>query len=408
MKTGNGRRQILIAVLIGMVLCAGTGCTLLRPHAGDDWDPRDDSADGATILPLLDGTDPQVHGLHSLGINDREDWYRIHLSALSTVVFEGCNGQGDPYVELLEDLGGTTRLLAENDNCGKDEMFMLIVDIERSGWYYLRVTTSEPGQYAIYDLKYWVRQTAQPDAWDPTDDSTESPTSLSEPGVHGPHTLSPSDTSDWFRLYLRADRDVTVETVVPYGDTILRIYSESGERLAYNDDGGPGLASRIHFSPPTQGWYYVLVTSYAQRMTSYSLSWEEIEDDSTSSNDLDPWDAQDGTLAGATRLTTPLQSASHHGPHRVSGDDEDWFEAYLVEGHRYVFEATDTTGDTLAALYRIDTSGQRIYLVQNNDSGAGLAFRVVYTAEVSGFYYLRVISIGSASAAYTLEYGELR
>ena len=407
MRRDTGKRGVLISILVGVILCAGTGCTWLQSHAGDDWDPRDDSAGGATILPLPDGTEPRLHGLHSLGHDDREDWYRIHLSALSTYAFEGCNGQGDTYVELLEDLGGTTRILSANDNCGKDAMFFLTVDIERTGWYYLRVTTSEPGEFAVYDLRYWVRQTALPDAWDPVDDTTEGATSLSEPGVHASHTLSPSDTADCFRLYLRENREYEIETAVPYGDTILRIYNEGMERLAYNDDGGPGLASRIQFDPPTPGWYYVVVTSYGQRMTTYSLSWQEIEGNPITSNDVDPWDAQDGTLSGATRLTSPLQTASQHGPHRVSSDDEDWFTVYLVEGHRYVFEATEATGDTLGVLYWIDASGQRIYVAENDDSGALLAFRIVYTADTSGFYYLRVLSSGNETATYTLEYQEL-
>jgi hypothetical protein len=91
------------------------------------------------------------------------------------------------------------------------------------------------------------------------------------------HTFHTSDDVDWIKFTVPA-ADVThgvpyhIETLnIGWGmDTCLHLYDVDGStELAYNDDGGVGLASRIVWTPSAAGTYYVKVRPYSSNSTDY-------------------------------------------------------------------------------------------------------------------------------------------
>ncbi|MEM7316474.1 MAG: M36 family metallopeptidase, partial [Planctomycetota bacterium] len=81
--------------------------------------------------------------------------------------------------------------------------------------------------------------------------------------------------SDWFAITIPEGIGVILETtVMPTPDTTLTVYDSDGiTQLAFDDDGGDGIGSRIEFSPPIAGTYFAVVRGFANNETgTYAFS----------------------------------------------------------------------------------------------------------------------------------------
>ena len=68
---------------------------------------------------------------------------------------------------------------------------------------------------------------------------------------------------DWFRLSLTAGQKVTIAVnLVSLEDSYVYLRNSSGAVLAENDDGGGGRGSRLVFTAPTSGTYYIDVAAW--------------------------------------------------------------------------------------------------------------------------------------------------
>ena len=68
---------------------------------------------------------------------------------------------------------------------------------------------------------------------------------------------------DWYRLQLTAGQKITIAVnVLTLEDPYVYFRNASGAILAENDDGGGGRGSRLVFTPPTTGAYYVDVAAW--------------------------------------------------------------------------------------------------------------------------------------------------
>ena len=88
-------------------------------------------------------------------------------------------------------------------------------------------------------------------------------------------TLGVKGDVDWFKFQATAGGKYTVATVLgTLPDSILYLYDRNGTAvLASNDDYGSSLASRIQWTAPSTGTYYIVVASYGNSYTgSYTLS----------------------------------------------------------------------------------------------------------------------------------------
>lgn len=76
------------------------------------------------------------------------------------------------------------------------------------------------------------------------------------------HSICPDGDADWVRFFGRAGKEYTISTAnLGIGlDTYMWLFDSDGETiLAYNDDGGNGVSSRIDFFPAVDAYYYVQV-----------------------------------------------------------------------------------------------------------------------------------------------------
>jgi bacillolysin len=242
------------------------------------------------------------------------------------------------------------------------------------------------------------------DAWDPADNTAAGGTTLAGPAAaeqsHGAHTLSGTDTADWFKVTLAAGVEYNFNSAGGAGDTYAQLYSDAGvTRVASDDDSAGGLQFSITFTPPSSGTYYLHVRSFdAGDPASYTLKYRG----AASTSGGDAWDPGDDAAAGATDLGSPGSPATH-GPHSLGANDlYDWFSVELTGGVSYILEGINGTGDTYAELFSDRTGTVRVAF--DDDTGAGVQFRLLYTAANSGTYYLRVRTYLTGSAAtYTLE-----
>lgn len=81
-------------------------------------------------------------------------------------------------------------------------------------------------------------------------------------GPHGPEGTGTNDF-EFYELTSNAGNVLTVDTTGSAVDTVVGLYSASGELLASNDDGGPGLTSLLEYETEATATYYVLVAAYS-------------------------------------------------------------------------------------------------------------------------------------------------
>ena len=129
---------------------------------GDEWDPGDDTAGGATLLTPT--TVEQSHGRHTLTSSDNYDWFRVPMATGWIYHFRsvgdfpaGSGGAGDVFAELFSDSAGLNRV-AFDDNSGGNLQFDFTYEPSSSQDYYLKIKTAAAGKYWCGNLYYKKEQ----------------------------------------------------------------------------------------------------------------------------------------------------------------------------------------------------------------------------------------------------------
>ncbi|GAA1844051.1 hypothetical protein GCM10009687_07020 [Asanoa iriomotensis] len=202
----------------------------------------------------------------------------------------------------------------------------------------------------------------------------------------GPHGSAAGDTGDFdfFKLTIGAagvGETLTVDMDTPTGplDTMVALYSATGEQLAFNDDSG-GLDSLLMFTFTAPGDYYVMITGYNSRPA-------------------DPFDAASGNGAGSEGPYTMLLS--------VARVDVDFYAVQLRKGDVL---GTSVTGSP-ATITIYDPAGREvhgssqdatfIYPPNSPLPGGGNAVSE-HVADDDGLHYVAV-SEGSGAYDITVE-----
>lgn len=258
----------------------------------DEWDAGDDTPTGASDL----GMPPETglsHGMHSLSDVDVFDWYRFDLTAGETYEFWS-SGADDTYGALYASDAET--LLSQQDDGGLGYNFRVVYTPIESGFHYLRVQTAALGSLGIYGLhaRHFVTPPETGDAWDPGDDVYTSASDLGVPiteaGLHGPHGLSSTDTTDWFRLTLQAGTAYAFSTSGE-SDTIGRLYEGTETdpiqpSVASGDDEGSGRNFAIQYVPDRDGVFFLRVTTFGTEQAVYTLHYRG---DALPTSAVDSW-----------------------------------------------------------------------------------------------------------------------
>jgi hypothetical protein len=78
---------------------------------------------------------------------------------------------------------------------------------------------------------------------------------------------------DYYKLLIPRARTYTIETLNCSGrvDTMIALYNALGNQLTQDDDSGVGLCSRISYSFPQAGTYYLRVFGYGNASGRYTV-----------------------------------------------------------------------------------------------------------------------------------------
>jgi hypothetical protein len=138
----------------------------INEPSSDNWDPVDDSTNGATALAI--DSSPLIHGPHKLGPEDHYDWYSFNLVAGVEYTF-GSTGPWDTAGELYND---SLVSLQKADQGGEGLNFIITHTPTNSGIHYLQVSDWTLGFDIEYSLEYYISDAPDadgdqiPDIWE--------------------------------------------------------------------------------------------------------------------------------------------------------------------------------------------------------------------------------------------------
>jgi len=202
-----------------------------------------------------------------------EDDYRIYLTIGQTITATVQTHSGDADL-FIHDPYGYTRGVSAHSGTETDTA---TASVSTTGWWVVEVHGFVTSSYTL-TVEVTGDEVAPTPTPTPTPSAYDSFRSSAEYMPLGtctfPVYLEYGD-SDWYYFTLSSYSHVVIETVDsgrdPDVDTRMWLYDSSGAQIAYNDDGGAGLFSKIERDLP-DGTYYVRIESYGSSSGYYSLS----------------------------------------------------------------------------------------------------------------------------------------
>ena len=333
------------------------------------------------------------------------DWFAVTLEAGKTywIDLEGwATGDGtlrDPYLHGVYDENGVLLAGTTNDDGGSSLNSRMLFTAQANGTYYVAA-----GAYRDHVGTYTLSVTNVPDGV--PDDFTAGT------GTSGTVAVDSSTTSvidyagdrDWFAVTLEAGKTYRIDlegsetSAGTLWDPYLHgVYDENGVLLAgtTNDDGGASLNSRVFFTVQTDGTYYVAAGAYRERVGTYALSVTDVPDG-----------VPDDFAAGTGTSGTVAVDSSTTGVIDYPGD-RDWFAVTLEASKTYWIDlvGSQTEAGTLIDPYLWgihNTDGVLLAGTTNDDGGASLNSRVLFTAQEAGTYYVAAGAYREHAGTYTL------
>ena len=235
------------------------------------------------------------------------------------------------------------------------------------------------------------------------DSSTQASLTLSE-NISG--AIDPAGDADWYRLSVQQGHRyvITLDAVGGEDETTLdptlALYDGQGNQLAFNDDAGGTLNSRLAYVPQANGDVFVEARAFADMGTgAYTL---RAEASAVPADDAGN-DAQ--TRARVTPGRTLTGTLEYEG-------DVDWYRLNARAGRSYriTLQTPEGREDGLAdpLLQVVDAEGNQ--LAYNDDDGeGGLNSALDFTPPRTGPVFVVAGAFADASAgAYTLNVAETR
>ena len=332
-----------------------------------------------------------------------EDWfavelvadrhYRIHLEGSPT--HRGT--LEDPFLRGIHDAAGNLLAGTGNDDAGEGHNSQVDFIAPEAGTYYIAA-----GAHHQHTGAYRVSVEAVFDDYP----AAVAGSGALTVGSSATGEIERAGDEDWFAIELTAGRQYQLDLEGWWTgrgalrDPYLRgIHDAAGNLIAGSgdDDGGERYNSRLEFTAPGSGTYYIATGAYAEHTGDYRLTVDDAADDySASSTGTTGTVAVGGSAAGAVDYP----------------GDEDWFAVELEVGRIYRIDlegaATDrgTLSDpTLYGIYDID--GNLIANTDDDDGGTGLNSSVYFVAPDSGAYYIAAGAFGELAGTYTVEVMDL-
>lgn len=211
--------------------------------------------------------------------------------------------------------------------------------------------------------------------------------------------ISPAGDRDWYRLRVEEGQRYTIalqatsEADADAIDTVLTVYNEAGEQIAYNDDSNGTLDSQLAYNSSTSGDVFVEARAFNEQATgTYRFT--------ISAAAIPPDDAGNDSSTRATAAT----GRDINGALEYVGD-VDWYRLNVRTGQRYRIALNSNAGAETPLgdpyLRLIDSEGTE--LNASDDSDGSLNSLLEYTPQSNGTVY--VVAGGYADAyegGYTL------
>jgi len=178
--------------------------------------------------------------------------------------------------------------------------------------------------------------------------------------------------------------DLTSSTIGDRIDPYLQVLNaDTGAVIAFNDDGGVGLNSRLSFTVAAN-------TDYVIRATSFG------------SGDIGPYTLSTSTSSFSVNGT--LANTDENNPTRSGRFRDDYYLTGVNAGQQVQLNLDSPSGinnfDTFVQLVNADTGA---VIASNDDGGPGLNSQLTFTAQEGVEYIARVTSFGSgATGDYSL------
>ena len=172
---------------------------------------------------------------------------------------------------------------------------------------------------------------------------------------------------------------ITATNVGPQANVLLSLYPGCNEQGSFGGD------RTIEFTAPDSGAVYVQTEQYDQEVYGASTDYTLEVQRTASGCDKDAFEEDDDR--NSARELPVDQSAQTHN--FCPAGDKDWVSLPATAGTLYAIETFNlgSDSDTFVCLYETDGRSQ---IRCDDDSGEGRGSRIIWQAERTGIYYLRV------------------
>ena len=207
--------------------------------------------------------------------------------------------------------------------------------------------------------------------------------------------IETGDDRDWFRIELAAggiyafDLKGAGSGGGTLSDPVLLLLDGSGSSLVSDDDSGIGFDSRLVFSAPSGGVFYLSVDDVANVGGSYTLMATELG--------FDDYAGNSGTTGTITVGGTVNGNIQFNG-------DQDWFRIELTAGRIYAFDmkGVDSASGTLPYAYLQLLTDASAYAAADIGGGTGNDARLILSPGSNSAYFLTAQSFDGYLGTYTL------
>ena len=393
----------------------GSGTGTYRLSVTQENPPPQDEE--APVVPTIQVADVEAHEGE-----DTEIVFRVMLDIASAGPVTVHYATADGTAVAGEDYEATSGTLTFAAGETEKTVSVAILDdtVEDSGETF-RLVLSSPSGAVLDDTEAvgTILNTEPPGQDLPADTTTTGSVSA---GGTATGEIGVSGDRDWFEVILAADQlyrfDLTGRYKYENGDLVymgsdyvrdpyLRgIYDSTGTYIPYtaNNDGGIVANndftvldnSVMFFRPETAGTYYVAAGAAGSQTGKYTVAVAAVTDDDYAKT---PSAAGEVSVGGST--TGEIETVG----------DEDWYAVDLVAGQSYRIDVkgTPTSDGTLSnpelrGILKTDSEIESgFYPNSRNDdnSGAGMNSRLIFTPTEGGTHYLAVVAGGDRNGTGT-------
>ncbi|GLS01974.1 hypothetical protein GCM10007859_19940 [Brevundimonas denitrificans] len=334
---------------------------------------------GQSIRGALTAGDPESDG------GQAYDAYAFRAREGDRFTIDLTSEAFDPVVRVGQMRAGEFNELAMNDDTLETGLnSRLIFTAETSGDYIIRATPLSPGDEGAYTLA--LARGPELAAAQAIEIGGSVEGSLAEGDGNGVG----GSTADTYRFSGQEGQRIRIDMSSEAFDTYVELFDAGRVSLAEDDDGAAeGTNSRLIFTLPRTGVYFIEARAFSEATGAYSLSVTEVE----------PEKAPEALAFGS-----PIQGEiSETDPKDSEDRGYDAFAFSGVAGQRV--QAIMRSGDFDTYL-QVGRAGAEFEALASDDDGLGEGTdsRLSYTLPEDGDYVLRVSPLGSdGKGLYALE-----